>query len=118
MVTDVKTGKLKQFIDNAHEVALNCITVMDEHCIATGDDDGRIKFWDFRNSDLKPTYQTKKHDDYISDMIIDENKTFLVAASGDGSISSIDLQKRTFFLQSEQYDEEFTSLGMFRQGLF
>lgn len=36
MVTDVKTGKLKAFVDDAHEVPINCLQVINEDCIASG----------------------------------------------------------------------------------
>lgn len=48
MVSDAETGKLVRFYENAHEAALYCLTVLDEHLFATGDDDGTVKLWDLR----------------------------------------------------------------------
>ncbi|KAJ8961219.1 hypothetical protein NQ318_008902 [Aromia moschata] len=49
-------------------------------------------------------------------MITDDAKQFLICSSGDGSVTTIDLQNRKIFMQSEEYDEELTCLGLFRNG--
>lgn len=48
MVSDTETGKLVRFYENAHEAALYCLTIVNEHLFATGDDDGTVKLWDLR----------------------------------------------------------------------
>lgn len=62
-------------------------------CFA-GDDEGEIKIWDKRESGLKPIYKTKKNEDFISDMITNEYKQYLVCSSGDGSLTTIDFNNR------------------------
>ncbi|XP_050297333.1 WD repeat-containing protein 55 homolog [Anthonomus grandis grandis] len=114
MLSDVDTGKLVRFYEKAHDDSLNCLTVIDEHCFATGDDDGTIKLWDQRQNGDKPIYKTKKNEDYITDMITNESHKYLVCSSGDGSLTTIDLEKRSVFMQSEEYDDELTCLGLFR----
>ncbi|KAJ8950538.1 hypothetical protein NQ314_007847 [Rhamnusium bicolor] len=59
-----------------------------------GDDDGTVKIWDMREKDDHPIYKTKKNEDYISDMVTNESKKFLFCASGDGSLTTIDLHNR------------------------
>lgn len=59
-----------------------------------GDDDGTVKIWDLRENGGKPIYKTKKNEDYISDMITNDAKKYLLCSSGDGSLTTIDLQNR------------------------
>ncbi|XP_056644273.1 WD repeat-containing protein 55 homolog [Diorhabda sublineata] len=114
MISDAESGKLVKFYENAHEVPIYCLSVIDENIFATGDDDGTIKLWDLREKSDKQIYKTKKNEDYISDMVTNEPKKYLVCSSGDGSIISIDLQNRKVHMQSEEYEEELTCLGVFR----
>uniref|UniRef100_A0A6P7H0G3 WD repeat-containing protein 55 homolog n=1 Tax=Diabrotica virgifera virgifera TaxID=50390 RepID=A0A6P7H0G3_DIAVI len=114
MITDVSSGQLVKFYENSHDVPVYCLTVIDENLFATGDDDGMIKLWDMREKSDKQIYKTKKNEDYISDMVTNDAKNYLVCSSGDGSIISIDLQNRKIHMQSEEYEEELTCLGTFR----
>lgn len=115
MITDVETGKLINFYENSHDVPVYCLTIIDENSFSTGtryqpmchiqlfklyilgDDEGVIKIWDKREIGHKPIYKTKKNEDYISDMLTNESKQYLVCSSGDGSLTSIDLQNRQEF---------------------
>ncbi|CAH1121902.1 unnamed protein product [Ceutorhynchus assimilis] len=112
MLSDVESCKLNQFYENSHEVPVSCLTVLDEYLFCTGDDDGTIKLWDIR----LPTaiYRCKKNEDYISDIITNDAQKYLICSSGDGSLTTIDLEKRSVFMQSEEYEEELTCLGLFR----
>lgn len=114
MLSDVESGKLVSFYEEAHEVPIYCLTVIDENQFATGDDDGTVKLWDRRQKSAKPTYKTKKNEDYISDIVTNESHKYLLCSSGDGSLTTIDLEKRSVFMQSEEYEEELTCLGLFR----
>ncbi|XP_018578500.1 WD repeat-containing protein 55 homolog [Anoplophora glabripennis] len=116
MISDVNSGKLERFYENCHEVPVYCLTIIDENMFSTGDDDGVVKIWDVRERDEKPIYKTKKNEDYISDMITDESKKYLLCSSGDGSLTTINLQNRKVHMQSEEYEEELTCLGLFRSG--
>lgn len=114
MISDVESGKLKRFYEHSHTVAIYCVRIFDENVFATGDDDGSVKLWDMRQFSSKPIYQIKRNEEYISDMLADEGMNYLVASSGDGSITAVDLRERKFFMQSEPYEEELTCMGLFR----
>ncbi|KAF7284036.1 hypothetical protein GWI33_022656 [Rhynchophorus ferrugineus] len=116
MISDVNTEKLIQFYENSHEAPIYCLTIIDENVFATGDDDGTVKLWDSRKKNDKPVYKTKKNEDYISDIVTDEAQKYLICSSGDGSITTINLEKRCVQMQSEEYEEELTCLGLFRTG--
>lgn len=114
MLTDVATGKLIKCYEDSHDVPVYCIKVIDENLLASGDDDGIIKLWDIREKCDKSILMVKKNEDYISDIITNDEKKYLLCSSGDGSLTTIDLVNRQYKLQSEEYDEELTCLGLFR----
>lgn len=62
----------------------------------------------------KQIYKTKKNEDYISDIATDQSHKYLLCSSGDGSLTTIDLEKRCVYMQSEELDDELTCLGVFR----
>lgn len=68
------------------------IAIYNNHIL--GDDEGVIKIWDKRESGVKPIYKTKKNEDYISDMLTNESNQYLLCSSGDGSLTTINLQNR------------------------
>lgn len=51
--------------------------VVSPNIIASGDDDGRLSVWDLRSDKL--IMDVKENDDFISDMIIDDNRKMLIA---------------------------------------
>ncbi|KAK9879713.1 hypothetical protein WA026_006773 [Henosepilachna vigintioctopunctata] len=115
MLSNVETQNLVRFYEGAHDHPISCISVLDENLFCTGDDEGSIKLWDLRiNSDTQ-IYKAKKHEDYISDILTNDSKTHLLCSSGDGSLTTFDLQNRKFLVQTEEYEEELTCLGLFRR---
>ncbi|KAK0159647.1 hypothetical protein PV327_010741 [Microctonus hyperodae] len=114
MITDVQTEKLKASYDAAHDVPIYTITVLSEDTFATGDEDGTVKLWDLRQKSQTCEFSLKKMNDYVSTMITNDEKKYLVCGSGDGSITTINIPARKLHCQSEEYDEEFTSLGLFK----
>lgn len=93
MLSDIETGKLVHYIADAHDVPAYCISVLDGNLFATGDDDGVVKVWDVRAKN-KQIFRMKKNEDYISDIISSEGQQYLLCASGDGVLTTIDLQNR------------------------
>jgi len=113
MLTDTETGKLKRFWDEAHDEPVYSMTYVDENLIATGDDEGTIKLWDIRQKDCRAILTLKEVEDYISCLQAGENK-YLIATSGDGFLTTLSIPGKRLYVQSEQYEEELTSIGIFR----
>lgn len=113
MLTDVGTGKLRQFFENAHEHPIYSLYVLNQHIFATGDDDGMLKVWDSRitNNSL---FSIKIVEDYISQIISNDAQKLLISSSGDGYLTSVNFAQRKIYVQSEPYEEEFNSMGLFR----
>lgn len=114
MITDIETGKLKRFWDGAHSDPIYTITVIDENLVASGDDEGTVKLWDVRLKSNEPVFSIKKVEDYISSIITNDQKKMLVYTSGDGYLTSINIGSKKMFVQSEQYEEELTCAGIYR----
>uniref|UniRef100_A0A1L8DNA2 WD repeat-containing protein 55 homolog n=1 Tax=Nyssomyia neivai TaxID=330878 RepID=A0A1L8DNA2_9DIPT len=114
MLTDVKTGKLKRYYDNAHETAIYCLRPINENLIATGDDDGHLKVWDTRTQEKAPLFSLHEVDDYISSIHSNDAKKILLMTSGDGYLTSINVGARKMYVQSEQYEEELTCMSLYR----
>lgn len=95
MVTDVETGKLKLFWDNAHEEPVYTMSVISEHTFATGDDDGVLKMWDLRQKE--PVFKLKEVEDFISCIITNDQRKYLLMTSGDGYLTTINLPQRLLF---------------------
>ncbi|GAB0094290.1 WD repeat-containing protein 55 homolog [Sergentomyia squamirostris] len=114
MITDVNTGKLRRFYDEAHETAIYCVRPINENLIATGDDDGYLKVWDLRTAEKVPLFSLHEVDDYISCIHSNDSKKIILMTSGDGYLTSINLGARKMYVQSEQYEEELTCMGLYR----
>ncbi|KAI9463980.1 WD40 repeat-like protein [Lactarius psammicola] len=82
--------------------------------LATGDDDGVIKLWDPRKQDAVRQYT--HHFDFISDFMWLQDKKQLVATSGDGTLSVMDVRskKPEPFAHSEDQEDELLSIVPFK----
>ncbi|XP_076302953.1 WD repeat-containing protein 55 homolog [Lasioglossum baleicum] len=114
MLTDVETEKLKRLYENAHEQPVHTMTVIGEHTFATGDDDGVVKLWDLRQRGSEPVFSIKKMEDYVSSIITNKEGKYLVCGSGDGSLTTFNIPGKKLHVQSEEYDQELTCLGLFK----
>ncbi|KAF5323007.1 hypothetical protein D9611_009243 [Ephemerocybe angulata] len=78
--------------------------------VATGDDDGTVKLWDPRQRDVAKTYT--QHFDFISDFLWLPDKKQLVATSGDGTLSVMDIRskKPEPIAHSEDQEDELLSI--------
>lgn len=94
MLSDVESTKLIRFYEDAHDDPIYCLSVLDKNLFATGDDNGRVKVWDLREKGNNAIFSFKRNEDYISDIITNENQNCLLCSSGDGSLTSIDLSNR------------------------
>ncbi|KAI0795776.1 WD40 repeat-like protein [Abortiporus biennis] len=113
---DTTTGTVIEFRKAAHDVAINRIKRLTPNLLSTGDDDGVIKLWDPRKPDPLRAYT--HHFDFISDFLWLEDKKQLVATSGDGTLSVIDVRSKKTepFAQSEDQEDELLSLLAIKGG--
>ncbi|KAM4676701.1 WD repeat-containing protein 55 [Discoglossus pictus] len=113
-ILNVEEGKLVKRISNAHNSALNCLLLIDENIFATGDDNGMLKVWDLRRD--VAFMEMKNHEEYISGMVIDQNKKMLLTASGDGTMGVFNIKRRRFELLSEYQNGDLTSVCIMKRG--
>ncbi|XP_050949524.1 WD repeat-containing protein 55 [Labeo rohita] len=113
-IMDVEAGKLVTRIPKAHEVPINAMLLVDENIFATGDDEGTLKVWDMRRG--TSFMDLKHHDDYISDITVDQAKRILLTASGDGTMGVFNIKRRRFELLSEFQNGDLTSVCIMKRG--
>ncbi|XP_035005403.1 WD repeat-containing protein 55 [Hippoglossus stenolepis] len=111
---DVERGQLVSRIRGAHGSPINCLQLVDENILATGDDGGTLKVWDMRKGEA--FMDLKQHDDYISDIAVDQAKRILLTTSGDGTMGVFHLKRRRFELLSEYQSGDLTSLALMKRG--
>ncbi|XP_032671781.1 WD repeat-containing protein 55 homolog isoform X2 [Odontomachus brunneus] len=109
-ITDVETEKLTRLYEKAHEHPIYTMTIINKYIFATGDDD----VWDLRQKGNKPIFSLKEVEEYINAMITKTDSKYLVYTSGDGCLTSLNIPERKLHVQSEEYDEELTCLGLFK----
>jgi WD40 repeat protein len=76
---DPAVGTVVKERDPAHDAPVNRVFCVNEQLVASGDDEGVIKFWDPRQEDAVRAYT--HHFDYISDFSYFEDKRQLVTTS-------------------------------------
>ncbi|XP_063784850.1 WD repeat-containing protein 55 isoform X2 [Pseudophryne corroboree] len=113
-ILNVEQGKLVKRITKAHDSALNSLLLIDENLFATGDESGMLKIWDLRRGTA--FMEMKNHEEYISDMVIDQNKKLLLTASGDGTMGVFNIKRRRFELLSEYQNGDLTSVAIMKRG--
>lgn len=110
------TGQVVDTRKAAHDAAINRVKRLLPNLFGTGDDDGVIKLWDPRKPEALRAYT--HHFDFISDFLWLEDKKHLVAASGDGTLSVLDVRSKKLeaFAQSEDQEDELLSLATIKGG--
>lgn len=88
--------------------------VITDSLLATGDDDGCVKFWDTRQTSCVMTVADNQ--DFISDMDCDAEKRTLLAASGDGSLSVFNIRRQKIEQQSDNMESELLSVAVVKSG--
>ncbi|TYJ57532.1 WD repeat-containing protein JIP5 [Cryptococcus floricola] len=113
---NTKDGQMTKERAGAHEVPINRVHCVNPNLIASGDDDGVIKFWDPRQEDAIRSYS--QHFDYITDFTYFDDKRQLVTTSGDGHLSVIDIRsnKSAPLSLSENQDDELLSIVPIKNG--
>ncbi|XP_013390575.1 WD repeat-containing protein 55 [Lingula anatina] len=113
-VIDTSTGAVVRSVQKAHDSPPYSMLVIDENQVATGDDDGTIKLWDRRQD--KAIMELKECEEFISDMVIDDQRKILVASSGEGTLTAFHIKKKKMELQSELFESEMLSLAVVKGG--
>lgn len=114
LLSDVETGKLKWFVDDAHEEPVYTMCNIGEHTFATGDDDGTLKLWDVRQKDA--VFSLKPVEDFISSILTcQQQQKYLLLTSGDGFLTTINIAQRKLYVQSEPYEEEMNCMATFKR---
>uniref|UniRef100_A0A8C6T1H8 WD repeat domain 55 n=1 Tax=Neogobius melanostomus TaxID=47308 RepID=A0A8C6T1H8_9GOBI len=93
---EAESGKLVTRIKGAHSAPINALRIIDENLLATGDDNGALKVWDMRKGTSIMDF--KHHDDYISDITVDQAKRILLTARWRPRLT---FKRRRFELLSE-----------------
>ncbi|KAI0767415.1 WD40-repeat-containing domain protein [Fomes fomentarius] len=107
---DVGTGEVVETRSAAHDAPVNRMKRVLPNLWASGDDDGVIKLWDPRKQDAVRKYT--HHFDFISDFMWLGDKKQLVATSGDGTLSVMDIRSKKIepVAQSEDQEDELLSI--------
>lgn len=114
---DASSGSVKWDKEYAHDSPVNRVFCVNTQLVTSGDDDGVIKFWDPRKpGDAIRSYT--HHWDYISDFTYFEDRRTLVATSGDGHLSAIDVRssKAEPAHQSADQEDELLSITPVKGG--
>ncbi|XP_037533156.1 WD repeat-containing protein 55 [Nematolebias whitei] len=111
---DVERGQLVTRIRGAHLAPINSLLLVDQNILATGDDGGTLKVWDMRRGTA--IMDLKHHEDYISDITVDQAKRILLTASGDGTMGVFNIKRRRFELLSEYQSGDLTSVALMKRG--
>ncbi|XP_033741992.1 WD repeat-containing protein 55-like [Pecten maximus] len=112
-IVDMNNGALKRKIKKAHESPIYSMLVTGENFLATGDDDGNLKVWDLRTNSAE--MEVKHNEEFISDMVIDDQHKVLIATSGDGTLTAFNIRRKRMDIQSELFDSELLSLTRLKE---
>jgi len=98
----------------AHNSPINCLCIVDNCVLATGDDDGYVKLWDYRQK--KPLAEFHDCDDYISDLTCANDRRTLLTTSGEGTLTVYNVRKKKLQIQSELMDSDLTACRIIKDG--
>ena len=83
-ILDMESLKVKHKMLNAHESPLYKVKPIDAHVCSSGDEDGTVKLWDYRQRQSKAVLEHKAFDDFVSDFYVDDDCRVMIASSGEG----------------------------------
>ncbi|CAF0962909.1 unnamed protein product [Rotaria sordida] len=109
-----ETGKMITKYKRAHDSPINCLCIVDNCVLATGDDDGYVKLWDYRQK--KSLAEFHDCDDYISDLTCANDRRTLLTTSGEGTLTVYNVRKKKLQIQSELMDSDLTACQIVKDG--
>jgi len=113
-IMDVEAGKLVKRITKAHSVPISTLLLVDENVVATGDDGGTLKVWDMRKGTA--IMDMKHHEDFISEIAVDNAKKILLTSSGDTTMGVFNIKRRRFELVSEIQSGDLLTVSIVKRG--
>lgn len=112
LISDVSTGKPVLSLQDAFENSPYCICSTNENVIATGDENGIVRLFDIRKKnpidDL--LIDDGRCEDTIRDIYISNDGKYLLAASGDGTLSTYNCKRKMFLMDSESFGSDLCSV--------
>eukprot|EP01114_Cavostelium_apophysatum_P019492 TRINITY_DN6300_c0_g1_i2.p1 TRINITY_DN6300_c0_g1~~TRINITY_DN6300_c0_g1_i2.p1 ORF type:complete len:396 (-),score=111.35 TRINITY_DN6300_c0_g1_i2:82-1269(-) len=116
-VVDLAQGKMVFSVPQAHDNSISAMMLYGDSMLVTGDDEGCIKLWDLRKQ--RVCGQWEDNTDYISDFAYNpSDPNVMLASSGDGYLSVLDLKKGNLYAQTqkEEAEDELLSLLIIKDG--
>lgn len=103
-IYDLDSCKTIRKIDNSkNKTSIYSMRVIDNFLLATGDDEGYFRLWDYRVN-RGSAMELHACTDYISDMdILPDNRT-IVTTSGEGTLTAYNIRSKKMVHQSELFD--------------
>lgn len=94
----ITNGELLFQVKNAHKAPINQIKYIENNAVvASGDDDGLIKIWDFRISSTKTNNLCvatfTENTDTITDLVLNKETNLLLSTSNDGYFGVFDIRR-------------------------
>lgn len=79
-------------IENDDKLSISKLCFVNDNIFVSGNDDGRIKFWDIKKYN-EPLFESKEALDYISDFAVKKDLSKLFYTSGDGTLSCVNIKR-------------------------
>ncbi|EDV20485.1 uncharacterized protein TRIADDRAFT_14661, partial [Trichoplax adhaerens] len=114
-LVNIETGKVHLSFLKAHSSPIYTMRTIEEHLIASGDDDGFVKIWDLRKKG-KCIMEVKENNDFIADFDYVGNSKTLLAASGDGVLSVFHVGQRKLIEKSDNQESELLCVSVIKGG--
>ncbi len=112
VVTESGTIALEK--TDAHIAAINRMLLMDEHLLATGDDNGIVKIWDMRTAQETMTWDV--HTDFVTQLLYQGDSHTLFSTSGDATLGVYDIRQAKKFYKSDDQESELCCMELMRGG--
>lgn len=110
-IHDVDAGKtIRKLVAGTGESRIYSMCIIDKYLLATGDDAGVFRLWDYRTN-RGAAMELKEFDDYVSDLDVHADKRLVLASSGEGTIAAFNVRaKRMEPPQSEVFEAGFNCI--------